>query len=239
MLVLRGRTKAFTLIELLVVIAIISIIAAILFPVFARARENARRTSCLSNLKQMGLGIMMYTQDYDEMYPPAYISSSAPTPFGNSDWDWKKIIYPYVKNQQLFVCPSKTSTMNIDFMNYGINQSVTANHTPMSIAGMNSPASKYLVMDSGHWRIRYTMITDSDSETNLFYLPGQGSAGYTCSNNDARAHSDCETGRHFEGVNIIFADGHTKWLKTSTVTEQAEKADSDAPNAWLPASDAP
>ena len=92
--------KAFTLIELLVVIAIIAILAAILFPVFARARENARRSSCASNLKQIGLGVMQYTQDYDEIYPPIRHQNSTFTP------NWGQMIYPYVKSTQVYRCPS-------------------------------------------------------------------------------------------------------------------------------------
>src|SRR4028118_570049 len=93
------RLKGFTLIELLVVIAIIAILAAILFPVFARARENARRASCLSNAKQIGLGVMQYAQDYDEKLPFSYTN---PGPGGI----WADTIQPYVKNYQMFKCPS-------------------------------------------------------------------------------------------------------------------------------------
>jgi len=99
------QKRGFTLIELLVVIAIIAILAAILFPVFARAREKARQTSCLSGLKQLGLASEMYTQDYDEMLPIGY---RGPT------WcavvaSWKQEILPYVKNAQLYVCPSTSA----------------------------------------------------------------------------------------------------------------------------------
>ncbi|MES2463136.1 MAG: prepilin-type N-terminal cleavage/methylation domain-containing protein, partial [Armatimonadota bacterium] len=102
-----SRHSGFTLIELLVVIAIIAILAAILFPVFAQAREKARQTSCLSNGKQLGLGISMYQQDYDETLPLAgwvNLPAAAPT---NSRWP--KIIYSYVKNGGVFVCPSQTN----------------------------------------------------------------------------------------------------------------------------------
>lgn len=103
----ESTVKGFTLIELLVVIAIIAILAAILFPVFARARENARRTSCQSNLKQIGLGIQQYAQDFDErMVAVAY-----GTPIGSyknttGSYKWSDAIYPYVKSEQIFNCPS-------------------------------------------------------------------------------------------------------------------------------------
>src|SRR4051812_20391972 len=96
--------KGFTLIELLVVIAIIAILAAILFPVFGRARENARRASCMSNMKQIGLGVMQYTQDYDERYPMRYYGG-APTGAIQEANSWRRQIYPYVKSAQLFSCP--------------------------------------------------------------------------------------------------------------------------------------
>jgi prepilin-type N-terminal cleavage/methylation domain-containing protein/prepilin-type processing-associated H-X9-DG protein len=108
MLDVGRQRKGFTLIELLVVIAIIAILAAILFPVFAQAREKARQTSCLSNTKQMGLGIMMYIQDYDETFPPAYYYNAVTG--GNLDatgiQHWSGFTQPYVKNAGIFVCPS-------------------------------------------------------------------------------------------------------------------------------------
>lgn len=97
------KRRAFTLIELLVVISIISVLAAILFPVFARARENARRASCMSNLKQIGLGIMMYVQDYDEYYPLYRRSTTQPPPipaYKTNYWEWQHMIYPYTKTNK-------------------------------------------------------------------------------------------------------------------------------------------
>jgi prepilin-type N-terminal cleavage/methylation domain-containing protein/prepilin-type processing-associated H-X9-DG protein len=111
------RRRAFTLIELLVVIAIIAILAAILFPVFAQAREAARKTSCLSNLKQIGMGIMQYVQDYDEMFPTnswdtppiGILDTDSRNPLHRTAMQWPWRIQPYVKNRQIFVCPSDTN----------------------------------------------------------------------------------------------------------------------------------
>lgn len=96
--------RAFTLIELLVVIAIIAILAAILFPVFARAREAARKTACLSNTKQIGTALMMYSQDYEEVLPPPQLGTCP----GIGCFAWADVIYPYVKNEKVFDCPSST-----------------------------------------------------------------------------------------------------------------------------------
>ncbi|MEI6500574.1 MAG: DUF1559 domain-containing protein, partial [Armatimonadota bacterium] len=97
--------KGFTLIELLVVIAIIAILAAILFPVFAKAREKARQSSCLSNVKQIALGMMQYAQDYDERMVPAAMYYATP-----NYYTWMYLMQPYVKSSQIFTCPSSTAT---------------------------------------------------------------------------------------------------------------------------------
>jgi prepilin-type N-terminal cleavage/methylation domain-containing protein/prepilin-type processing-associated H-X9-DG protein len=137
--------RGFTLIELLVVIAIIAILAAILFPVFAQAREKARSISCLSNLKQIGTSIYMYVQDYDETYPrnddcvsgPSPLNPSAPPgcngPYGQriNHYKWQVWILPYMKNVHVFLCPSRqrdATAWNVDgeiYNGYSLNLSIT------------------------------------------------------------------------------------------------------------------
>jgi prepilin-type N-terminal cleavage/methylation domain-containing protein len=119
------RRDGFTLIELLVVIAIIAILAAILFPVFAQARESARLTTCTSNARQIGLGMMMYADDYDEILPPRR-DESAPTcqaqiwqPGGTDTWtvfrrNWKHLVNAYVKNTDLYRCPTNPAARIAD-----------------------------------------------------------------------------------------------------------------------------
>jgi prepilin-type N-terminal cleavage/methylation domain-containing protein/prepilin-type processing-associated H-X9-DG protein len=153
----KSRAKnGFTLIELLVVIAIIAILAAILFPVFARARENARRSSCASNLKQIGLGMLQYTQDYDEklvaygysFLNTPYLASNPATP----NYKWMDAIYPYVKSEQIFNCPSMASdAQNYRYAGPDGGTAVTAgqygsygvNMAYRQTAGKRPPSSSY------------------------------------------------------------------------------------------------
>lgn len=102
-----NRPHAFTLIELLVVIAIIAILAAILFPVFAQAREKARQAACLSNMKQIGIGLIMYASDYDSQYPPSQLGT------GTQLVSWPQMMQPYIKNQDVFACPSTSQNATI------------------------------------------------------------------------------------------------------------------------------
>ena len=233
---MKMNRKAFTLIELLVVIAIIAILASILFPVFARARENARRTSCLSNLKQLGLGVMQYVQDYDDTYPTTsrYTwgvygqSNSGTTTF------WFNDLQSYVKSTQVFRCPSSPlKDGSIQVANYGANQLMMKPHnardssTPpvlyphVNMASVVSAASTYMIMDSGGFQAYPSLAWASGDTYN--YLPGMGALGATEGTISSQYVDDFQKGRHFGGMNVMFADGHAKWLSAATVKNEAEK----------------
>ncbi len=180
------KRTGFTLIELLVVIAIIAILAAILFPVFARAREKARQTSCLSNTKQLILGMMMYTQDYDECLP-GYIYSAGTSP----RLHWYELIEPYVKNAQIFICPSAPTRkptgygFNYRFISYGMNDPTNCVGDPITaLAAVKFPAETIILADSTQYYVRG---------------PGTTTASYW------------PAARHNGGANFGLADGHAKW----------------------------
>src|SRR3569833_2824505 len=162
--------RAFTLIELLVVIAIIAILAAILFPVFAQARESARQSACLSNMKQIGNGLLMYLQDFDETFPPPDYGTAPPTsafsfatPGGQQAFTWCDVLQPYVKNLPVFKCPSDASGPFLlggtpvpgAPLSYGLNQyfyydPATLAFSPnyrATVAGIPRPSSKIFVAE--------------------------------------------------------------------------------------------
>ncbi|MBP8955371.1 MAG: DUF1559 domain-containing protein [Armatimonadetes bacterium] len=193
--------RGFTLIELLVVIAIIAILAAILFPVFARAREKARQTACLSNLKQIGLGAMMYSQDYDEMIMPGYMCSRANGSFG---W-WYEAngrIQPYVKNIQLIKCPSDP-TANFG---YGINYNLY-NGGPNPGDGCYSAGGRAMSKITKPAEVG----SFADSYLNCSY-PGnrRGHWGTDPAGATLCGRVEC---RHNNGANIAYCDGHAKWAQ--------------------------
>ena len=228
--------KGFTLIELLVVIAIIAILAAILFPVFARARENARRASCQSNLKQQGLGILQYLQDYDEKYPNAYYYETGtiqPAEWYPDYSFWQNVIYPYVKSEQIMRCPSASALVSSSafyasplFGAYGANELLMPQvGAAVSLASVTATAEVYMIMDAGKYRLDpYWNMNGDDGG----FIPGQGKYRLTgaygtasCTANPGSAsQNDCNNGRHFDGVNITFADGHVKWLSTGKVVAE-------------------
>ncbi len=216
----NSKTRsAFTLIELLVVIAIIAILAAILFPVFARARENARRSSCSSNIKQIGLGFQQYIQDYDEKYPQ--IRAGATNASG-----WAIQMQPYLKSSQIFQCPSENNSPantnasipatygDTGYTDYWYNARLggasqaridQVSSTVINGDGTSSSASYAFdgqnIEDDGTAFTAPTVVT-TGTGTRVTLQPNRGDFGL----------------RHLDGLNYGFADGHVKWLKSGTNT---------------------
>jgi len=205
------RAKGFTLIELLVVIAIIAILAAILFPVFARAREKARQSACLSNMKQLGLGMLMYAQDYDERLgrESFYYYGTSVSPYARA-W-FGDYIQPYVKNRQLLECPSYSWT----YTSYRLPEWGDllcsyafphiwhdASHTQITslsgakLAVIEVPAETIMLIESRSVQI----FTGYSADLRLLDIKDGGS-------NDRVRHA------HNDGFNITVADGHAKWMK--------------------------
>jgi prepilin-type N-terminal cleavage/methylation domain-containing protein len=207
----RCRQRGFTLIELLVVIAIIAILAAILFPVFARARENARRSSCLSNTKQIGIGIMQYTQDYDERLPIGGFGGSSDV--GDR---WREHVQPYIKSTQVFFCPSSPESGREA---YGINTNLVGWDWARSIAEIPDAAGTSLVAEAA----QIQNPTDPPQQWKAaagcdwhWYPPSQwdGSAWwYAWPNGTPNWEKRAPIGRHFDGTVVNYADGHAKWMK--------------------------
>jgi len=221
-------SSAFTLIELLVVIAIIAILAAILFPVFARARENARRASCMSNLKQMGLGIAQYKQDYDEKWPGFGLGTSG-------DSKWGQAIQPYLKSVQIFQCPSEPTPGNSNpnaepysgtygvtsfsdyFYNAGITDYVPNVGNPgKSDAALSQPSLTIAVGDNGPYDAGNIIPYYQDGSHNGFNCAGIIVASTDTNCADA-AFNRTAAVRHLEGANYGFADGHVKWYRSTAI----------------------
>jgi prepilin-type N-terminal cleavage/methylation domain-containing protein/prepilin-type processing-associated H-X9-DG protein len=192
--------RGFTLIELLVVIAIIAILAAILFPVFARAREKARQASCTSNLKQLALGLLMYAQDYDERFPCQLMGRYPGGPTGYPQDAccverniWFEVTQPYVKNRQLAICPSGTANWPTrpatpygpgGVVQYKFKHAVCARGGPVSLAQFSWPAQQVMLNEYRAWH---------------------DDGGCGCQSNPV------PVSRQF---NVAFFDGHVKIVRT-------------------------
>jgi prepilin-type N-terminal cleavage/methylation domain-containing protein/prepilin-type processing-associated H-X9-DG protein len=237
------RRAGFTLIELLVVIAIIAILAAILFPVFAKAREKARQASCASNEKQLGLAFLQYAQDYDENFPTGTDDPPA-GPWGAS---WAGRVNAYVKSPALYHCPDdSTSTAGIAnavALSYNYNRSIPFNNPGAGYAGpagaiaaLNSPAKTVLICEIQGDPVNVTadLIPHNDFAINQSIGLNGVWNGYT---NNTGVNIKFETGvlgnrpagsgsyidatnkgRHTDGSNYLLADGHVKWYRGSAVS---------------------
>ena len=221
-----SRGRGFTLIELLVVIAIIAILAAILFPVFAQARDKARSVSCLSNMKQLGLALTMYFQDYDEKVLPRYAACPSTGPTGKDQLLWTGLLQPYIKNKGIFVCMSAINTnyadqwkqwdTTVDPLNtrgrvsVGYNQTISGWYygTPDGCGEMILPTLPQVQVPA-----KNVMFADSVSGE-----LGGGFRGYLFGNTGLNVpYTATPAGsmgaRHQEGTNLAFFDGHAKWYK--------------------------
>jgi prepilin-type N-terminal cleavage/methylation domain-containing protein/prepilin-type processing-associated H-X9-DG protein len=189
-----ARRKGFTLIELLVVIAIIAILAAILFPVFSRAREKARQTSCLSNVKQQATGVIMYAQDYDETY-----AMSVYTPDGATLVTFFDQVYPYMKNNDIFICPSAKRELNLDWVAtaFGLQ--------PLSPGLWSSYMWNFAVFEDGNATSQVPPVSMGEIEypveTVMVY---DGTLAMTPSFNSP------VIARHNDTANANYCDGHAK-----------------------------
>ena len=184
------RKLGFTLIELLVVIAIISILAAILFPVFQKVRENARAASCESHEKQLALGVLMYTQDFDETLPPTQAADGTL---------WPDLLDPYVKSAQVRVCPDDSGATN----SYGLNELAFVDLTdldhapPQNLAAFDAPANTVMLGEIG-------------TEDN-FTTPRENAFKLTAPDGDLNDAADARpAARHTQRANIAWMDGHVK-----------------------------
>ena len=195
-----SRKSGFTLIELLVVIAIIAILAAILFPVFARARENARKSSCSSNMKQIGTAFMMYAQDWDERL----IGMGMGGGLQGGTWvPWPQLADPYTKNTGIYRCPSRRDLYpgyGVSWSNLGVDY--VAGHRGASLAKIEFPADALMLCES-----------ENAGAATLFVYSlktcATGTSGYTT---NAIAND-----RHMGGCNVVFCDGHVKWVASSSL----------------------
>ncbi len=199
--------KGFTLIELLVVIAIIALLAAILFPVFARARENARKSSCQNNLKQIGLGILQYTQDYDETFP---LTGNAANLCGF------EAIQPYIKSSQAMQCPSEstgptTNPLAVGYSDYFYNRDLGVTGAPTKQSALLKTTLTILAGDS--------LAGASANRTGGCTLDTTTGTGTACG--AAGLARMPAFNRHLEGVNLAFTDGHVKWAKLPQIPTTA------------------
>jgi len=226
----NAAPSGFTLIELLVVIAIIAILAAILFPVFARAREAARQTTCRSNLKQFGAAFAMYKSDYDEAFPfGGWFGAGGGNPTVDRGSDWEETVLPYIKNLGLYTCPSSSDThdpnvawdWNRTITDYLFNNFLANGRTAFKESAIVAPADCILLIEGHNDWGRDKCITPFSNGAVLsnniwcgeYTTHGRCAELITSSmwggsgNGNTRVWG-CP--RHNEGVDVLFTDGHVK-----------------------------
>ena len=214
--------SAFTLIELLVVIAIIAILAAILFPVFARARENARRSSCQSNLKQIGLGLLQYTQDYDEKFPVLRGGNTGTAANGVFD-----LVQPYLKSTQIYQCPSETSPpssnpqADTSATYSGAGYSDYAYNLYLGYVAGTGGGTRGLALAALTQPVLTVMAVDYDAGASDNYTMGTAPVGTVTSAAALEVTVGGAAQRHLETQNILFTDGHVKSYKGQTLNQSA------------------
>ncbi len=219
--------SAFTLIELLVVIAIIAILAAILFPVFAQAREKARQTSCLSNTKQLATSVLMYAQDYDEVFPmsayvgprPAAVTVPVALPAGGpSVITVYDVLQPYIKNVDIFTCPSYKPGLDW-YSRLGPLWSGTFRYVGFvpnfglfgdSLCG--SPSTGMPQLKGGYTPAVSLAATQFPADTVMFF-DGTHRNEAGAPTLKLGAHNFLVDPRHSDGGNVNFSDGHSKWFR--------------------------
>lgn len=195
---MRSKRTGFTLIELLVVIAIIAILAAILFPVFARARDKARQATCCSNVKQLMLGVIMYASDYDDIVP----STSGP---GNV-W-WYQLVTPYVKNTGIMDCPIGQTWYPYPKVTYAPDWAMFCWMNPIAQSDCTKPSETVYL-----WESPCRVYARPGSEFNPRASP--------CYNGEPMTSSApvLDTGQpHNGGCNLGFVDGHVKWMRGTEI----------------------
>jgi len=197
--------RGFTLIELLVVIAIIAILAAILFPVFARAREKARQVACMSNIRQIGVAVWMYVEDYKGVIPWDDLTIGGAPEGTAPTWTWRLMIFPYVQNDQIFVCPTapRQNTFDGTFPDYGQTAGYAINHVHWDndLGTGAEPPPGHPVEDI-RYPVRCILLTDFTGDYSISAW-GTQAHGYV--------HDDPSGTRHNDGCNYLFCDGHVKW----------------------------
>lgn len=222
-----SKRSGFTLIELLVVIAIIAILAAILFPVFAKAREAARASACRSNLKQIGTAMLMYVQDYDEQIGHSWVNSPG-------DYSWKDYLQPYIKNTQLYKCPSSR------FPNFGSNYGIYEGVCGKTLAYFTAPAGTVMFADGSAVAMPDPLNPETWTENgDLDWEIGYGRHIYDNGGPEgAWAGNRRAIGRHSNQCNVVYMDGHVKSSPIRTLlgplTGSAPEgyAYGDANNVW-------